>query len=221
MRWMILAARVAAVRGGAEREDVRTGRLGCQEPEPETGRYNRRVSHRLLPATVALAGLVALGALSARAQKGATAPDAAQPAPSAPQNQPATPGDLPPTPENPPPPGDPTGDPPSEPPGTESADPGPAQPVDSDEPWALPADLLASLSRQADVYRDYALRFTCTENARVAHYDESNEASREAQRRYAYLLERDKAGGLREYREVIKTRQKGSESVPTGTAADD
>lgn len=103
----------------------------------------------------------------------------------------------------------------------------PPPPPDSTEPepsWGLPAEMAASLARQAEVYREYALRFTCDESARVAHYDEANEASRETTDRYAYLLERDPQGGsFREYRQVLKTRKQkdGERTETTGRDVDE
>jgi hypothetical protein len=98
----------------------------------------------------------------------------------------------------------------------------PDEPEEPDGPWSLPDALLARLAGQAEVYRDYLLRFTCTEKARVAHYDESNEASRESMREYDYLLERDpEGGGLREYREVLKRRKKTGETKTSGREAED
>ena len=85
--------------------------------------------------------------------------------------------------------------------------------------------MLEALAREADLYRDYALRFTCTEEARIAHYDSSNEATRESVERFAYLLEREADGQtLREYREALKKRQRsGARDVqyePTGKEVD-
>lgn len=109
-------------------------------------------------------------------------------------------------------------------PASPSGDPDlpPEVPADSPETWKLPDELLAPLAKQADVYRAYALRFTCNESARVAHYDESNEASREATRRYSYMLERGTDNsGLREYRETLKTKQKGAASSSGGQVNDE
>ena len=72
-------------------------------------------------------------------------------------------------------------------------------------PWHLPEELRESLARTAELYREHALRFTCTETVRLARYDAEGEASDESVRRYAYLLEREAAGEtLREYRQKIK-----------------
>lgn len=58
---------------------------------------------------------------------------------------------------------------------------------------------------QAELYRKYALRFTCIETVRVARYDADKEASKETSRRYAYLLEREGGGEtLREFRQRMK-----------------
>jgi hypothetical protein len=91
-----------------------------------------------------------------------------------------------------------------------------------DLPWEIPPELRARLAKQAEVYRDYALRFVCNESARVAHYDESNEASRESQKRYSYMLERNEDGTvLHEYRESQKSRAKTATKESTGKAVDD
>jgi len=72
-------------------------------------------------------------------------------------------------------------------------------------PWNLPADVLSRLARVADLYRVFALRFTCLETVRLAKYDSEAEASDESVRRYAYLLERESDGEtLREYRQKVR-----------------
>jgi hypothetical protein len=94
---------------------------------------------------------------------------------------------------------------PAEPePPAEKEEPPELEPIleESDAPWELPPELLAKLAEQAERYREFALRFTCTEEARVATYDQTGEASKETLRSYAYLLERDESGAtLREFRQ--------------------
>lgn len=104
--------------------------------------------------------------------------------------------------------------------------PPPAAVQEPEGPWVLPKEMLDALAKQAQLYREYAVRFTCNEDARVAHYDESAEATNEKSRRYAYLLERDEgATNLREVREVLKkpSKKKVSDQEPQGTGreADD
>ncbi len=96
------------------------------------------------------------------------------------------------------------------PPGT-SAERPPRAPAPKPEtgrpeaPWRIDDPLLRDLAHEADVYKDYALRFTCLENVRLAKYDESGEASDESTRRYAYLLEREPEGEtLREFRQKVR-----------------
>ena len=72
-------------------------------------------------------------------------------------------------------------------------------------PWTLPEDLRSRLAHTADLYREYALRFTCMETVRLARYDADAEASNESVRRYAYLLEREADGEtLHEVRQKVK-----------------
>lgn len=88
---------------------------------------------------------------------------------------------------------------------------GPSEPpaIADDVAWGLPGPLLDALANRADQYREFLVKFTCAESARVAHYDDANEASRESSKTYAYLLERDaKAESFREYREAQKTAKK-------------
>ncbi len=95
---------------------------------------------------------------------------------------------------------------------------GPVEPpvVADDLAWGLPGPLLESLAQRADQYREYLVRFSCDESARVAHYDDANEASKESTKTYAYLLERDaRAESFREYR----TAGKKKENVDAGSTA--
>jgi len=86
--------------------------------------------------------------------------------------------------------------------------PPPTQGLEEAQPsWGLPQDTLDTLVRRSAVYRDYAVRFFCAETVRMAHYDESAEATSEKTHRYDYLLVRDGAD-LQEYREIVKKRQK-------------
>lgn len=75
---------------------------------------------------------------------------------------------------------------------------------ESDRPWGLVETLSGALADTARTYRDYALRFVCRETVRAARYDSMGEASKEELRLYEYLLERNPAGGLREYRQRVK-----------------
>ncbi|HKQ61513.1 MAG TPA: hypothetical protein VJS92_09475 [Candidatus Polarisedimenticolaceae bacterium] len=75
---------------------------------------------------------------------------------------------------------------------------------DSKLPWQLPPELYRSLQEKTEVYRDFAIRFTCDELARVATYKGGDEATKERARRYAYLIVRENAGiGLRELRQEL------------------
>jgi len=132
---------------------------------------------------------------------------------------------------------DPQGLPPAPPDQQPLADPEKATPEDTPPPeepepaekeppadlaWEIPAELRAQLAKQAEVYRDYAVKFVCDERARVAHYDASNEASRESQKRYSYMLVRNDDGTvLHEYREAQKSRAKTATAESTGKPADD
>jgi hypothetical protein len=81
--------------------------------------------------------------------------------------------------------------------------------VEQDAPWILPQDTRSSLAHQADLYREYALRFTSVETVVTASYDSTGEAGDESARRYAYLLERSSDGAtLREFRQ--KAREDGT-----------
>ena len=76
---------------------------------------------------------------------------------------------------------------------------------ESENPWRLPPDLLASVRERAGVYQLYARKFTCDEEARQADYDSRGEVTKERIRRYGYLLLQDPAGEtLREFRQEIK-----------------
>ncbi len=84
-------------------------------------------------------------------------------------------------------------------------------------PWVLADDIRARLARDAEIYKDYALRFSCGETVRTAHYDDHGEASKEDVRKYAYLLEREADGvELREFRQ--KTTAEGT---PKGAGVKD
>jgi hypothetical protein len=72
-----------------------------------------------------------------------------------------------------------------------------------EEPWVVAEDIKEKLAQQAEVYREYALKFACTEIVRVARYDEGGEANTETTRRYSYLLERSPEGET-----LIEARQK-------------
>ncbi len=76
--------------------------------------------------------------------------------------------------------------------------------------------------RQSAVYRDYAVRFFCAETVRVAHYDESAEATREKTERYDYLLVRD-GTDVKEYREIVRKQKRkvGPENQTGGKTAGD
>ncbi len=98
-----------------------------------------------------------------------------------------------------------SGGPPASPPRDDAGDKTVGDAPRPEAPWNLPADLLSRLARVAELYRDYALRFTCIETVRLAKYDSEAEASDESVRRYAYLLERESDGEtLREYRQKVR-----------------
>jgi hypothetical protein len=74
----------------------------------------------------------------------------------------------------------------------------------ADVEWGLPEDVLAALRGTAAVYEDYARRFVCDEEARLADYDESGQVSKEKTRRYGYLLQRGTVGDpVLEFRQNI------------------
>ena len=70
-------------------------------------------------------------------------------------------------------------------------------------PWGLKEDVLKQMAMRARVYHQYALRFTCLETVRLAHYDSSNEASKEEVKRYDYILVRQ-SEDLKEFRRKVK-----------------
>jgi hypothetical protein len=73
-----------------------------------------------------------------------------------------------------------------------------------DEEWGLPQELLSAVQRTAEVYEEYARRFACDEEARLADYDDLGEVSKERTRRYGYLLLRSAVGDpVREFRQNI------------------
>lgn len=75
---------------------------------------------------------------------------------------------------------------------------------DADGPWGLPDDLLSALFAKVDRYREYSLKFTCDELARLAEYDASGSVVSERSRTYAYLLVTDPAGtSVRESRREL------------------
>jgi len=86
---------------------------------------------------------------------------------------------------------------------------------DDGSPWGLPADLSAKLAAVAEKYRDYAIKFTCTETVRKAKFDDG-EAKKESSRSYGYLLERGDGQAIREFRQ----RLKGDGTVTTNEVSD-
>ena len=96
-----------------------------------------------------------------------------------------------------------------EPPPKEAPKPAPDDLLfDAPGEWGLAPELLGKLAKRADAYRAYANRVTCDETARVASYDQG-EASKESVKRYAYFLERDRAGiNLRETRQRLTSEGK-------------
>lgn len=74
---------------------------------------------------------------------------------------------------------------------------------DSDKPWGLDEKLLEQLHVMSETYIDYAVRFTCDENARMAEYKSDGEV-KERQKKYAYLLVKDdQARSVREFRQEL------------------
>ena len=75
---------------------------------------------------------------------------------------------------------------------------------ESDAPWELPATISMTLASRADAYQEFARKFTCTETARSAKYRD-NEASKELNRKYSYLLITEPSvGSFQESRHKIK-----------------
>ena len=74
---------------------------------------------------------------------------------------------------------------------------------DDGSPWGLAGELSSKLALVADKYRDYAVKFTCTETVRKARFDE-REAKKESSRSYGYLLERGDGQTIREFRQKMK-----------------
>jgi hypothetical protein len=73
-----------------------------------------------------------------------------------------------------------------------------------EEAWHLPADILAGVQATAAVYADYARRFVCVEEARLADYDAAQQVKKEKIRDYGYLLLRGSVGDpVREFRQHL------------------
>jgi hypothetical protein len=73
-----------------------------------------------------------------------------------------------------------------------------------DEQWGLPPELLEAVQQTAEVYEDYARRFLCDEEARLADYDGAEQVTKEKIRKYGYLLLRGSVGDpVREFRQNI------------------
>lgn len=73
-----------------------------------------------------------------------------------------------------------------------------------EEQWELPPEVLSGARHTAAVYEDYARRFLCDEEARLAEYDRTQQVTKERRRRYGYLLLRGSVGEpVREYRQQI------------------
>jgi hypothetical protein len=94
-----------------------------------------------------------------------------------------------------------------------------------EEEWGLPPDLLEALQATAEVYADYARRFVCNEEARLAEYDNTGQVKKEKVRDYGYLLLRGASeDSVREYRQNItkggeyKGSVEDSESFPPAYA---
>ncbi len=75
---------------------------------------------------------------------------------------------------------------------------------DDGSPWGLTPELKAKLAEVAERYRDYAVKFTCTETVRKAKFDD-REAKKESSHIYGYLLERGDGQLIREYRQKLKS----------------
>ena len=79
---------------------------------------------------------------------------------------------------------------------------------DSDAPWELPEETNRTLAARAAAYQEFARRFTCTETARSAKY-RADEASKEVNRKYSYLLTTEpEIGKFRESRYKINRNGK-------------
>lgn len=92
-------------------------------------------------------------------------------------------------------------------PGDKEAGPDPAYMTllpDDGSPWGLAPELATRLSAVATTYRDYAVKFTCTETVRKAKFDDG-EAKKESSRSYGYLLERGDGQTIREFRQKMKS----------------
>lgn len=86
---------------------------------------------------------------------------------------------------------------------------------DDGSPWGLAPEIGEKLAAVAEKYRDYAVRFTCTETVRKARFDDG-EAKKETSRTYGYLLERGDGQSIREFRQ----RLKGDGTVTTNEVND-
>lgn len=73
-----------------------------------------------------------------------------------------------------------------------------------EEAWHLPPEILAGVQATAAVYADYARRFVCVEEARLADYDAAEQVKKEKIRDYGYLLLRGSVGDpVREFRQNL------------------
>jgi len=74
---------------------------------------------------------------------------------------------------------------------------------DDGSPWGLKPELAGTLAAVAEKYREYAVKFTCTETVRKAKLDD-REAKKETSHTYGYLLERGDGQSIREFRQRMK-----------------
>jgi len=65
---------------------------------------------------------------------------------------------------------------------------------ESDAAWELPEETSRTLAERAAAYQEFARKFTCTETARSAKY-RGDDASKEVNRKYSYLLTTEPAIG--------------------------
>jgi hypothetical protein len=73
-----------------------------------------------------------------------------------------------------------------------------------EEAWGLPQEILEAVQATAAVYEDYARRFVCHEEARLADYDQADQVKKEKTRKYGYLLLRGSVGEpVNEFRQNI------------------
>lgn len=83
---------------------------------------------------------------------------------------------------------------------------------DDGSPWGIDQALAERLGKVAELYAEYAVRFTCAETVRHAKFSDG-EAKKETLKRYGYLLDRGTGREVAEYRQKMKSDGTVSDNV--------